>query len=335
MPGHGPWESYSQSFTLFADSSDGIAIYHGWTKSVFTSFGTTDGYDDGHHLPGIWEDSALRVCAWQHVVAGSGSNSDPMPWGWNYYGGNTCPPIYPGGDYGTSADDISGIVLGLTSTGRTGVQRTYELAGSQGEFGVVADTSTGPSGLPSWQDPGVQPPPPTGTIDGRTYPYEYEFTSIDATLGFHPTMSSATVITAPGFVVEARPTLFHPTVTGWVSSAISAGDFTMSVDSVGGVSVAGSRYVPDLTAGYSAYVGASAMESGGNVGGDPGSPPFTQHARPQLASTVVRHGRRRLILPSTPPLHQRQRTDGLGGGPVHSGASVNSRQRGLFARGIF
>ena len=35
-----------------------------------------------------------------------------------------------------------------------------------------------------------------------------------------------------------------------------------------------------------------------------------------------------------PPLHQRQRTDGQGGGPEHHGAAITSRQYGLFARGI-
>lgn len=42
----------------------------------------------------------------------------------------------------------------------------------------------------------------------------------------------------------------------------------------------------------------------------------------------------RYIYGGVPPLHQRQRTDGLGGGPIHVGRNLNSRQLSAFQRGM-
>jgi hypothetical protein len=55
--------------------------------------------------------------------------------------------------------------------------------------------------------------------------------------------------------------------------------------------------------------------------------------RNPYAYWVVNFPDYRYLYSSAPPLHQRQRTDGLGGGPPHAGRNLTSRQLSPFQRG--
>lgn len=56
-------------------------------------------------------------------------------------------------------------------------------------------------------------------------------------------------------------------------------------------------------------------------------------ATPPRAYWIVNYPDYRYLFTSAPPLHQRQRTDGLGGGPPHAGRNLTSRQMSAFQRG--
>jgi hypothetical protein len=118
---------------------------------------------------------------------------------------------------------------------------------------------------------------------------------------------------------------------------------TVSVAAGGATTFSGSDHVPDATVGARWTITSSALQHGYFPGDDPGVPPWggissggivSVYAEPGFQVTVRRHGLRRSTC-FAPPLHQRQRGDGLGGGPALARGQSNSRQLGGRARGIY
>lgn len=281
--------------------------------------------------PDISVDVGARQCAAQHAVAGAAGTAE-----WT----GSCPSITPGSSYFSS---VLFAKAGM-ETGRSNFTffSEYMATAYQGEVAVAADRTITTTGFESWQDPSVHPGPATETIGGRTVHWTYDkFTSLTGTIefatpgtiGWSGLVSSAINTAARPFTVTAREVAYTPTPAGWDFPASGTPRFALSVDGTGGVAAAGQQTLSGLLAGYRWRFAASNAETGS----DPGRPTVTgdndAFAICSFALILHRVGRRRSGV--APPLHQRRRTDGLGGGPMHQSPGLASRQLGGRARGIY
>jgi hypothetical protein len=80
------------------------------------------------------------------------------------------------------------------------------------------------------------------------------------------------------------------------------------------------------------YPGQAPADFGLVVREDPGNPDATFTVDVVDSGFLLQPPDIQFLIPGGIPLHQRQRSDGLGGGPAH--ANGNTRQGGLFQRGI-
>lgn len=270
-------------------------------------------------------DPLARECAYVHVASGCGFRNAI----WN----GICPVLVPGWFSGYA--------------GRVGFEPgwnglffySYVLKGWQSSLKVAAQTAVySGSGLPGWQDPLVEPPPASEDVGGHLVRWTYDaFTSIDADVAFAATTKDGIVATP--FTIYAREVPNTDNQSAWV-----VGDgttrFTGAVATDATVTPSGSQHIADLTVPTLWRMSSSLMEPGGLANDDPfypavqgqGGSDCSDWIEYRLAVTVRRHGRRRSG-GAAPPLHQRQRTDGLGGGPPHASRNTTSRQLSAFQRG--
>lgn len=184
-------------------------------------------------------------------------------------------------------------------------------------------------GEPSWKYPYfISGTPETVLIGGRLHYYDYDFTTISGDIAFTDNPASYSGVNM-GFTVNARP--ISTTATGWQSPG-GGSDYHVTVDTFGNGTPGAAFHIPDLTVQRAWLWSATVMEPGGLYAGDPLAD-TTARCGPEVDVIVTRSGFRRRSMNIAPPLHQRQRTDGLGGGPPHAGRNLNSRQLSGFGRG--
>jgi hypothetical protein len=319
----GPWRPYTQTIEYYSlgGLNDGLVMDGRGTTGVLAYF-------DGAGFVGyLYLDVDMRICSMRHIQFGS-----PVPVG-EYSWDGTCPALVP---------DVSTLgppgIVGMVTSYRVDLQ-SFQLSAAMGQMWVTAQTSLS-HGMPAWQDPANDHPPPETEWDpsiGTFRLYEYEpFHAINATLTYVPGPSHTTVsgtVTKPLDIYIRE--VSYATAWAWSPGGGST-RATISIDTGRSVSGGGSIDVPDLTAGFRANVVPSYIVPGHFDSDDPGYD-TTGTAWPNPMLTIRRYGRRRRSpdrITNAAPLHQRQRSDGLVG-PVRSSLGPNSRQVGLFQRGIY
>lgn len=327
MTAFGPWRPYTQTFT---DNSFGQVLSS--NQPVLTVPATITGTPTPN---AVYNNSAARACCLSHVL--NGAPMDQVGW---VNGVSACPTTAPG----TGAAPVGTGVVYRAADGFSAAD--YRVFGGMSFLNVIANLT--PSifhpALPFWADPDAHDTtdPPAFTIVGsRVIHHEYQpFTAIDvdveviaplvaaADMAYTLRVKRGTYGTTPVWVLNGGPGIQIGTV------AIAAG---------GAATATGSDHIPDATIGSRWTITSTSLQHGYFPGDDPGVPPWggissggiaSIWADPTFRLTVRRTGLRRST-GVAPPLHQRQRTDGLGGGPMHQSPGLASRQLGGRARGIY
>ena len=327
MVSYGPWRPYTQEFT---DNTFGSIITE--TDTLLTVPATITGTPTPN---AVYNDSNARSCCLAHVL--EGRPMDQVGW---INGVSSCPSTATG----TGPAAVGTGVVYRASDGFSAAD--YRVFGGMSFLDLVANTTPSlfnPS-RPFWADPYSHNPtdPPTSTIVGsRVIQHEYQpFTAIEIDL---------TVAAPITFAADMAHTLrikrgTYGTPRSWVLNGGPGTQIgTVSMAAGGPATFTGSDYVPDATVGSRWTITSSALQHGYFPGDDPGVPPWGGISSGGIQSiwalagfniTVRRTGLRRST-GVAPPLHQRQRTDGLGGGPMHQSPGLASRQLGGRARGIY
>ena len=315
----GPWEPYTQTVPFAGAgliASSRVTLITAAVASASLEF-------DPIHL-----DPDLRTCEMAHVQAGSA-----VSFSW-VTGSSACPAIVSGTH--TTSSGVTDYLPGFVTTIVGPFFETWSTVGAIDFVAIIADTSSS-HGMPVWQDPAqAYYPAPAYEIDsnGRIVYFDYQpFASIEGDVAFS-SQAAATNGRLNADVLFAAGQLPYSTTPSWSSAFGGGGSLECSVNPAGQVtSTTGLTTLPDLTVGAKWSITANSLSSGFTSGDDPGGAVVNYSARPSLSVTVRRHGMRRRQLNTAPPLHQRQRPDGLTG-PVRSGRGTSTRQGGLYARGI-
>jgi len=327
MAGHwGVWEPYVQLVTGVGSPD----VVRGFSP---TQFGIRSYLVSDFPSDNIFQDPLARQCCMKHVIAGSNMDSH-----WTT-GFASCPAMIPAISALSPSVGPQGTGLEVAYSGGGGLYSDIQIIGRVSGMGLIANTDTS-HGMPSWQDPhNAAAPPEWDYFDGELTQFEYApFTSIDGDI----TMTGLSVTgSSLAFEVQMRAVPYVSTGL-WNNTSLGSLATSAIVGSDGSVANPATIIPLDDLAihGHGYQFVCSLLAPGTFYLDDPinagfGYSPWLSAASPLLLVNIRRHGMRRPLLKSTPPLHQRQRGDGIGGGPIHSGISQNSRQGLLYARGIF
>jgi hypothetical protein len=336
----GSWETYTQVVT-------GLGLNDVLTGFSAVSLGV-DAYliaTSPYQSPQVFEDANARQCAMRHVQNGSSVSAT-----WNVF--STCPPMTPAFSSWIGVPFECG--LGVFYAGGAGSYSRVEVAGMMTAFGTIANKRITPRGVQSWADQhgDNSAPPVYDTADGRLWKWDYDvFTDLDVTATMDTSvMSSSTPlewtmrgveVTVPTAGVPSESWTWTPVQT-WNPTADGALTWE-AIISPSGISAVGSVTVPCpniLGNGHVWQFVPDLVAPGFFFSDDPhtagfGFASWAAWVRPAVHYTVQRTGRRRRWLTTAPPLQQRQRSDGLGGGPNHAGRGIATRQHGLHQAGIY